>query len=81
VRNRIYDFMVQALRTLRRPRSILLFHDVQPATVEMLPRLLKWISEENKTRRAQKQPEIKIIDYSYLLSTNPPGAAAPSLPG
>ncbi len=79
--NRIYDFMVQALRTLRRPRSILLFHDVQPATVEMLPRLLKWIAEENKTRREQKQPEIKIIDYSYLLSTNPPGAAAPSLPG
>lgn len=79
--DRIYDFMVQALRTLRRPRSILLFHDVQPATVAMLPRLLKWIADENANRRAQKQPEIKIIDYSYLLATDPPGAAAPSRPG
>jgi len=78
---RIFDFMVQALRNLRRPRSILLFHDVQPATAAMLPRLLRWIADENASRRASHKPEIKIIDYSYLLSTNPPGAAAPSRPG
>lgn len=79
--DKIYDFMVQALRTLRRPRSILLFHDIHPATVEMLPRLLKWISEENAARKSAKKPEIKIIDYQYLLATDPPGAAAPSRPG
>ncbi len=79
--DRIFDFMVQALRTLRRPRSILLFHDVQPATAAMLPRLLNWIAVENSERRARKQPEIKIISPGYLLATDPPGAAAPSRPG
>jgi peptidoglycan/xylan/chitin deacetylase (PgdA/CDA1 family) len=79
--DKIYEFMVQALRNLRRPRSILLFHDIHVATVDMLPRLLKWITEENAARKAAKRPEIKIIDYKYLLSTNPPGADAPSRPG
>ena len=79
--DRIFEFMTNALRTLRRPRSILLFHDIHQATVDMLPRLLKWIAEENEQRRAAKRPPIKIIDYSYLLATNPPGAAAPSGPG
>lgn len=79
--DKIYDFMVQTLRTLRRPRSILLFHDVQPATVAMLPRLLKWIQDENVARRERKQPEIKIIDYNYLLNTQPPGLLAPSRAG
>ncbi len=79
--DRIYEFMTNTLRNLRRPRSILLFHDIHQATVDMLPRLLKWISEENALRKAAKRPPIKIIDYSYLLSTNPPGAAAPSGPG
>ena len=79
--DRIFEFMTNALRTLRRPRSILLFHDIHQATVDMLPRLLKWIAEENEQRRVAKRPPIKIIDYSYLLATNPPGAAAPSGPG
>jgi peptidoglycan/xylan/chitin deacetylase (PgdA/CDA1 family) len=79
--DRIFEFMTQTLRTLRKPRSILLFHDIQPATVEMLPRLLKWIEDENKARREAKKPEIKIIDYKYLLATDPPGADAPSRPG
>lgn len=79
--NLIYDFMVQALKTLHRPRSILLFHDIQPATVAMLPRLLKWIADENILRKSSHKPEIKIIDYQYLLATNPPGLMAPSRPG
>jgi peptidoglycan/xylan/chitin deacetylase (PgdA/CDA1 family) len=79
--DRIYEFMTNALRNLRRPRSILLFHDIHQSTVDMLPRLLKWIAEENAQRKAAKRPPIQIIDYNYLLATNPPGAAAPSGPG
>lgn len=79
--DRIYEFMTNALRNLRRPRSILLFHDIHQATVDMLPRLLKWIVDENAARAAAKRPPIRIIDYSYLLATQPPGAAAPSGPG
>ena len=79
--DRIYEFMVNALRNLHRPRSILLFHDIHQATVDMLPRLLAWIRDENVARKAAKRPEIRIIDYNYLLATQPPGAAAPSGPG
>lgn len=87
---KIYAFMVQTLKTLRRPRSIVLFHDVQPATVEMLPRLLKWIADENVRRASSpgpKEPPIKIIDYQYLLAeqrqkaTPPPANPTPAPPG
>ena len=79
--DRIYEFMTNALHNLRRPRSILLFHDIHQATVDMLPRLLKWIVDENALRAGAKRPPIRIIDYNYLLATQPPGAAAPSGPG
>lgn len=63
-------YLEQALRRLR-GRAIVLFHDVQPATVAALPRLLSWIDQENAALRAQNQPELKIIDYRYLLPDVP----------
>ena len=48
-------------------RAIVLFHDVQAATVVALPHILDWIDQENARRTAAGQPPIKIIDYAYLL--------------
>jgi peptidoglycan/xylan/chitin deacetylase (PgdA/CDA1 family) len=50
-----------------RGRQILLFHDVQAATVEALPRILDWLDKENAARAAAGKPKIAIINYSYLL--------------
>ena len=68
---KIFAFMKDELSRLRRARSIVLFHDVQPATVEMLPRLLKWIADENEARKARGEPPFKYVDASYLLSALP----------
>jgi peptidoglycan/xylan/chitin deacetylase (PgdA/CDA1 family) len=69
----IFEVMKKELNTLRRARSIVLFHDVQPATVEMLPRFLKWVTDESAARKARGEPPFKFIDYSFLLGR--PGAA------
>jgi peptidoglycan/xylan/chitin deacetylase (PgdA/CDA1 family) len=58
------------LSTLR-GRAIVLFHDVQPATVEALPHILDWIDQENARRVAAHQDPIKIINYSYLIPPHP----------
>jgi hypothetical protein len=52
-------------------RAIVLFHDVQPATVEALPHILDWIDQENARRLTAHQDPIKIIDYSYLIPPHP----------
>ena len=45
---------------------------LQPATVEMLPKLLKWIADESEARRAKgKPPQFKYVDGTYLLSAPP----------
>jgi peptidoglycan-N-acetylglucosamine deacetylase len=48
-------------------RAIVLFHDVQAATVVALPHILDWIDKENARRIAAGQAPIKIINYAYLL--------------
>lgn len=48
-------------------RAIVLFHDVQAATVLALPRILDWINQENARRTAAGKLPIKIINYAYLL--------------
>ncbi len=63
----IFEVMKKELNNLRRPRSIILFHDVQPATIEMLPRFLAWVASESAARRSRGEPPFKFIDYSYLL--------------
>jgi peptidoglycan/xylan/chitin deacetylase (PgdA/CDA1 family) len=55
-----------ALKTLRR-RAILLLHDVQGETVKALPRILDWLDAENAARAKDGRPQIKVIDYTYLL--------------
>lgn len=80
----IFEVMKKELTNLKRARSIVLFHDVQPATVEMLPRLLKWIADENLARKGRGEPPFKYIDASYLLgkSVPPPAVSVqpPALP-
>ena len=76
----IFDFMTHELKTLKRARSVVLFHDVQPATAEMLPRLLKWIVDENAQRRTRHEPEIKILDYRPLLAPGAVPGVAPMVP-
>lgn len=68
---KILAFMKTELSRIRRARSIVLFHDVQPATVEMLPKLLKWIADENDARKAKGEPPFKYVDGNYLLSAPP----------
>lgn len=48
-------------------RAIILFHDVQAATVVALPHILDWIDKENARRATAGEPQIKIINYAYLL--------------
>ena len=77
----ILAVMKKELTNLRRARSIVLFHDVQPATIEMLPRFLQWVAEENTARKARGEPPFKFIDYNFLLNRsqeNSPPAAPPS---
>jgi len=71
----IFEVMKKELTNLKRARSIVLFHDVQPATVEMLPRLLKWIADENLARKGRGEPPFKYIDASYLLGKSVPPPA------
>lgn len=68
---KILAVMKDELSRVRRARSIVLFHDVQPATVEMLPKLLKWIADENEARKAKGEPQFKYVDGKYLMSAPP----------
>lgn len=68
--DKVFTYMQASLKRLR-GRAIVLFHDVQPATVAALPRLLSWIEEENKAAREAREPEIRFIDYGYLLPDYP----------
>jgi peptidoglycan/xylan/chitin deacetylase (PgdA/CDA1 family) len=63
---KIEAYVERALTRLH-GRAIVLFHDVQAATVVALPHILDWIDQENARRVASKQPPIKIINYAYLL--------------
>jgi peptidoglycan/xylan/chitin deacetylase (PgdA/CDA1 family) len=63
---KIEAYVERALSKLH-GRAIVLFHDVQAATVEALPHILDWIDQENARRVADKRPPIKIINYAYLL--------------
>ena len=65
---KIYAFMTQDLQRTTKARSILLFHDVQPATADMLPRLLKWIVEESAVRQRRGEPPFKFVDGTYLVA-------------
>ena len=83
----IFEVMKKELTNLRRARSIILFHDVQPATIEMLPRFLKWVTDESAARKARGEPPFKFIDYSFLLNRAapptpgaPPAVASPAAP-
>jgi peptidoglycan/xylan/chitin deacetylase (PgdA/CDA1 family) len=62
----IEERVTRALKTLR-GRAILLLHDVQGETVKALPGILDWIDAENATRAQAGQPQLKVIDYTYLL--------------
>ena len=63
---KIEAYVEKHLQTLH-GRAIVLFHDVQAATVVALPHILDWIDQENARRTAAGQHPIKIINYAYLL--------------
>ena len=42
-----------------------------PAGYEMLPKLLKWIADENEARKAKGEPQFKYVDGKYLMSAPP----------
>jgi peptidoglycan/xylan/chitin deacetylase (PgdA/CDA1 family) len=53
-------------------RAILLLHDVQPATVLALPKILAFLDQENERRTKIGQAPIKVINPDYLLETKTP---------
>jgi peptidoglycan/xylan/chitin deacetylase (PgdA/CDA1 family) len=63
---KIEAYIEKHLATLH-GRAIVLFHDVQAATVIALPHILDWIDKENARRVAAGEQPIKIINYAYLL--------------
>ena len=63
---KIEAYVEKHLLTLK-GRAIVLFHDIQGATVIALPHILDWIDQENARRTTAGRPPIKIINYSYLL--------------
>lgn len=63
---KIEAYVEKHLQTLK-GRAIVLFHDVQAATVVALPHILDWIDQENARRVAAGKVPIKIINYAYLL--------------
>ncbi len=63
---KIEAYVEKHLMTLK-GRAIVLFHDVQAATVVALPHILDWIDKENARRATVGQQPIKIINYAYLL--------------
>jgi peptidoglycan/xylan/chitin deacetylase (PgdA/CDA1 family) len=63
---KIENYVTNALKKLN-GRAIVLFHDVHIETVHALPKVLDWIDAENKARAASGRPQIKIIDYAYLI--------------
>lgn len=67
---RVRDYVVRALKRLDR-RAILLFHDVHPGTVGAVAAILAWIEKENLARRERGAPEVRIIDYAYLIPPHP----------
>ena len=63
---KIEAYVEKHLMTLH-GRAIVLFHDVQAATVIALPHILDWLDKENARRAGVGQPQIKILNYAYLL--------------
>jgi peptidoglycan/xylan/chitin deacetylase (PgdA/CDA1 family) len=68
---KIQSFIENELHNFKAGRRIVLFHDIQPATVAALPKILEFLKKENEAREAKGQPPIKVIDYGYLLPKRP----------
>jgi peptidoglycan-N-acetylglucosamine deacetylase len=68
---KIQAYIEREFHNFKAGRRIVLFHDVQPATVAALPKILDFLDKENEARIARGQPPIKVIDYGYLLPRRP----------
>ena len=64
---KIEAYIERALSRLQSGRKIVLFHDIQAATVIALPHILDWLDQENARRVQAHERPIKIINYAYLL--------------
>ncbi len=63
---KVVEYVEHHLKTLR-GRAILLLHDVHATTIAAVPEILTWINDENQRRLHTGEPQIKVIDYRYLL--------------
>jgi peptidoglycan/xylan/chitin deacetylase (PgdA/CDA1 family) len=68
---KIQSYIQNELHNFKSGRRIVLFHDVQPATIQALPKILDFLDQENLAREKRGEPPIKVIDYSYLLPRRP----------
>jgi peptidoglycan/xylan/chitin deacetylase (PgdA/CDA1 family) len=63
---KIEAYIASAIKRLK-GRAILLLHDVHAETLKALPNILDSIDKENEARAKKGEPQIRIIDYSYLV--------------
>jgi peptidoglycan/xylan/chitin deacetylase (PgdA/CDA1 family) len=49
-------------------RAVLLMHDTQPASAKALPKILKWVEDENERREKRGRRPIRIIDASSWVA-------------
>jgi peptidoglycan/xylan/chitin deacetylase (PgdA/CDA1 family) len=67
---KVVAFVEKTLKTMR-GRQILLLHDVHATTVDAVPIILEWIKDENARRIGTNEPQIKLLDYTYLMPKVP----------
>lgn len=62
----VFSYLTGKLSQLK-GRGIMLLHDTHEASVEALPRVLDWLSRENRRAIAAHQPPVVVIDYGALV--------------
>ena len=73
---KVRDFVTRWLHNMKSGRQILLMHDIHQCSVEALPQILEFLKKENAERAKRGEPQIRVIDYAYLL---PPRPAVPPI--
>ncbi len=68
-----FSYVTKRLRRLKPGnRVVLLMHDTQPATAKALPKILRWIDQENEKRARRNKRPIRIVSGSQHVEERHP---------
>ncbi len=68
-----FSYVTKRLRRLKPGnRVVLLMHDTQPATAKALPKILRWIDQENEKRAKRNKRPIRIVSGSQHVEERYP---------